>query len=402
MVSYRRIDNTNSKMVECDSGAADGGAVASGGDASGASAGAGIEGPATTSGDVLGNCDHSSGEGFFGPGCFHVPSRAKFPLHRWEVANGGSKRKKDKKGRDKKYAYEKGMKVVVDMLEDEQTANGIDKSKVIAGLKKIARGVKSMDDVKAINAKLQKDKVKIDAKISKSKYSKMKEIFTDFAGFIKDICTGEYKASWFAVSMVAVGLIYLLSPIDLVPDVIPGVGLIDDAFVLTLIFEAIKDEIAMWKNAKTGRAVAESESCWIYNEEIPNSPDDPDSYDFQSTLNIPKLKASLKTSIDAAEFFDWNDDELNEENGFHGLRMCFDSKEKAIKFALDRIDDAFLFIEDSTRTYSSEEDWEASKDYYAQQHKEAKEDIVKKGYADFEDGRYVMWQCSISQSAHKN
>jgi len=47
--------------------------------------------------------------------------------------------------------------------------------------------------------------------------------------------------------MVAVGLIYLLSPIDLIPDAMPVVGTIDDAFVLKLIYDAIKDELDRWK-----------------------------------------------------------------------------------------------------------------------------------------------------------
>lgn len=76
-------------------------------------------------------------------------------------------------------------------------------------------------------------------------------MFTDFCAFIKDICTGKYKASWFAVTMVTVGLIYVISPIDLIPDVVPVVGVIDDAFVLKLIYDAVKDEIGNWKSQKT-------------------------------------------------------------------------------------------------------------------------------------------------------
>jgi hypothetical protein len=72
----------------------------------------------TSTADVLGTFDPK--KGVMGVGNFMVPSKAKVPLHRWEVCNGGSKRKKDKKGRDKKYAYEKGMKVVVSMFEDDE------------------------------------------------------------------------------------------------------------------------------------------------------------------------------------------------------------------------------------------------------------------------------------------
>ena len=58
--------------------------------------------------------------------------------------------------------------------------------------------------------------------------------------------------------MVAVGLIYLLSPIDLIPDAIPVAGIIDDAFVLKLIYDAIKDEINNWKSQRTAATIAES------------------------------------------------------------------------------------------------------------------------------------------------
>ena len=108
----------------------DGGGAACGGDAgastSGASTSAGDAGTTiannggdaaaemagTTVADVLGTC--KPGEGYMGKDNFYIPARAKCPLHHWEIANGGSKRKK--KG---KYPYEKGMKVVVSMFEDE-------------------------------------------------------------------------------------------------------------------------------------------------------------------------------------------------------------------------------------------------------------------------------------------
>ena len=58
--------------------------------------------------------------------------------------------------------------------------------------------------------------------------------------------------------MVAVGLIYLLSPVDLIPDAIPVVGIVDDAFVLKLIYDAVKDEISNWKSQRTSSTIDES------------------------------------------------------------------------------------------------------------------------------------------------
>ena len=252
------VDKWNARLAgkidECDGGGDAG--VAVGGDAGAAPAG---EPTGTTNAEVLGNCDHTH-DGYLGPGCFHVPCQVKVPLYRWQVANGGSKRKKNKKGKDKHYAYEKGMKVVVNMFEGENEAKSpkINKEKVFSKLKSISKGVKSMDDVKTVKAKVEKDKEKIESKFSGSKYTQIKEIFFDLYDFIKDICSGKYKASWFAITMVAVGLIYLLSPIDLIPDAIPVAGMIDDAFVLKLIYDAIKDEINNWKSQRTAATIAES------------------------------------------------------------------------------------------------------------------------------------------------
>lgn len=112
---------------ECDAGGAGGDAgAAAGGDAGTGTAGAGIgdvgdaaaEIVGTTTADVLGKCE--PGKGYMGKDNFYIPAKAQVALHRWEAANGGSKRKK--KG---KYPYEKGMKVVVSMFEDDE---GLDES----------------------------------------------------------------------------------------------------------------------------------------------------------------------------------------------------------------------------------------------------------------------------------
>lgn len=108
---------------ECDGGggAVGGDAGGAGGDAGGAVADVSGGDAATgiTTGEVLGNCDYHK-DGYLGPGCFHIPSRAKVPFSRWAgCAYGGSKRKKDKKGKPKQTPYEKGMKTVISMFEND-------------------------------------------------------------------------------------------------------------------------------------------------------------------------------------------------------------------------------------------------------------------------------------------
>lgn len=233
------------KVSECDGGA--------GGDAGGAaSAGADVGGAidatsgGTTSTDVLGKCDHSHG-GYLGPGCFHVPAKCKVPFHRWEIGNGGSKRKKNKKGKDKHYAYEKGMKVVYDMLhEDEINKVKIPKKLMKSRLKKIARAIKTMNDVEIAERKFESEGPLKASRIP-TRFNKAKEAFLDIGAFLKDVCKGNYKASWFTISLLAVAVVYVLSPVDLIPDPIVGLGQIDDTMVIMWVFNALKSEFEKWR-----------------------------------------------------------------------------------------------------------------------------------------------------------
>jgi uncharacterized membrane protein YkvA (DUF1232 family) len=66
---------------------------------------------------------------------------------------------------------------------------------------------------------------------------------------------GEYRAVPMTTLLIIVAaLIYLLNPFDLLPDWIPGIGFIDDAFILTLAIrrtrEAIEQFLA-WESANT-------------------------------------------------------------------------------------------------------------------------------------------------------
>jgi len=51
-------------------------------------------------------------------------------------------------------------------------------------------------------------------------------------------------------SIIAIvgALIYFLSPIDLMPDFLPAIGLVDDAAVLTLAFKLVHDDVAEYKS----------------------------------------------------------------------------------------------------------------------------------------------------------
>jgi uncharacterized membrane protein YkvA (DUF1232 family) len=79
------------------------------------------------------------------------------------------------------------------------------------------------------------------------RFNKAKEAFLDIGAFLKDICKRDYKASWFTTSLLAIVIVYVLSPIDLIPDQIVGLGQIDDAMVIMWVFNTLKSEFEKWR-----------------------------------------------------------------------------------------------------------------------------------------------------------
>ncbi len=55
------------------------------------------------------------------------------------------------------------------------------------------------------------------------------------------------------VILIVAGLIYFVSPIDLIPDFIPVVGYLDDLAILTWVFNQLRDEVAAFERWETGR-----------------------------------------------------------------------------------------------------------------------------------------------------
>lgn len=73
-------------------------------------------------------------------------------------------------------------------------------------------------------------------------------------GIIKDWFTGEYKEIPIGSIIAILGaLIYFVSPIDLIPDFLPGVGYIDDVFVIGLVISQVRADLnkyKLWKESK--------------------------------------------------------------------------------------------------------------------------------------------------------
>lgn len=65
---------------------------------------------------------------------------------------------------------------------------------------------------------------------------------------IKAYWSGEYRQiPWFTIAAIVAALLYVLSPLDLIPDFIPVIGLMDDAMVLAACLKLVKKDLAQFE-----------------------------------------------------------------------------------------------------------------------------------------------------------
>ena len=85
----------------------------------------------------------------------------------------------------------------------------------------------------------------IDKKMSTAgvlkKYTELGKLMVNM---LKDYEVGIYKdVPWFTIASVVFALLYVLNPLDIIPDFIPGFGYVDDASVLALALRFIESDL---------------------------------------------------------------------------------------------------------------------------------------------------------------
>lgn len=80
---------------------------------------------------------------------------------------------------------------------------------------------------------------------------RLKVHFSDFKvlfSMLRDYTTRKYTVvPWYIISSIGAALLYVISPIDLIPDFIPLIGYLDDATVLAFCLKLVHKEIILYK-----------------------------------------------------------------------------------------------------------------------------------------------------------
>ncbi|MBE0471702.1 MAG: DUF1232 domain-containing protein [Methyloprofundus sp.] len=90
--------------------------------------------------------------------------------------------------------------------------------------------------------------------VKKAKKGSLAKFITDIQcmyNLLKDYWRGEYREiSWGVIASIVATLGYVFSPVDLIPDIIPVVGLADDAAMVALTLKLIGDDLKKYRAFK--------------------------------------------------------------------------------------------------------------------------------------------------------
>ena len=81
--------------------------------------------------------------------------------------------------------------------------------------------------------------------------SQVKTLFS----LLQDYVKGDYREiPWWSLGSVVTALLYILLPLDAVPDIIPIAGFLDDAAVLKLCLDMVSKDLEKYKLSKVAGA----------------------------------------------------------------------------------------------------------------------------------------------------
>ncbi len=103
----------------------------------------------------------------------------------------------------------------------------------------------TIGDKSKLKKVVSKSSVKLKEVVEKStEWKELKSKVTTLISMVQDHISGKYKAfSNGSILIIVFGLVYFITPTDIIPDFIPALGFTDDASVLFLIYRKLSQDI---------------------------------------------------------------------------------------------------------------------------------------------------------------
>jgi uncharacterized membrane protein YkvA (DUF1232 family) len=83
----------------------------------------------------------------------------------------------------------------------------------------------------------------------------VKEQFFTLGRLLRAYAQGEYRTiPWKSLLLIVAAILYFINPIDLIPDLLPVIGLSDDFAILFMVYKSIGEDIdkfLLWEKSKT-------------------------------------------------------------------------------------------------------------------------------------------------------
>ena len=123
----------------------------------------------------------------------------------------------------------------MDIIECLKNGAWLDKAKKVLGNKQ----------------KIRELLIKVSNYISKEKLSSVRKELELLCSYVMDIMKGDYSDyDGVKLMFIIAALIYVVSPIDIIPDFIPVAGLVDDVVVIEWLIREVKSELDKYEQIK--------------------------------------------------------------------------------------------------------------------------------------------------------
>lgn len=84
-------------------------------------------------------------------------------------------------------------------------------------------------------------------------FKEIKDNMIELLNYVKDVMSGDYKEyDLTTLILIVAAIIYVVSPIDIIPDFMPILGLTDDVAVIGYVLKSVNEELGKYRRYKRG------------------------------------------------------------------------------------------------------------------------------------------------------